>query len=193
MASIDNNQNEELKANQSTEHPQQTGPVAEHHEHTADHDEEADHDFHAEDYTHLSMEDIAKEAENIVNSANAGAQAKKFGELRDAFNAAWEEELKDKKEAYIADGGDPDNFEYQSPLRSKFNALVNIFKEKQDSYHKEVEKEHAENLVQRRTIIDKLKNLYTNTEAGTNLLKRLEKLKKNGRKPVRLQNPSLKH
>ena len=32
MASIDNNQNEELKANQSTEHPQQTGPVAEHHE-----------------------------------------------------------------------------------------------------------------------------------------------------------------
>ncbi|AMR41433.1 DUF349 domain-containing protein [Elizabethkingia anophelis] len=182
MASIDNNQNEELKANQSTEHPQQTGPVAENHEHTADHDEETDHDFHAEDYTHLSMEDIAKEAENIVNSANAGAQAKKFGELRDAFNAAWEEELKDKKEAYIADGGDPDNFEYQSPLRSKFNALVNIFKEKQDSYHKEVEKEHAENLVQRRTIIDKLKNLYTNTEAGTNLFKAIREIKEEWQK-----------
>ena len=76
MASIDNNQNEELKANQSTEHPQQAGQAAEHHEHVADHDEDTDHDFHAEDYTHLSMEDIAKEAENIVNSANAGSQTK---------------------------------------------------------------------------------------------------------------------
>lgn len=177
MASIDNNQNDELKTNQPAEQPEQTHQAAEHYEHSADHDEDSDHDFHAEDYTHLSMEDLAKEAENIVNSANAGAQTKKFGELRDAFNAAWEEELKDKKEAYVADGGDPENFEYQSPLRSRFNALVNIFKEKQDSYHKEVEKEHAENLTHRRSIIEKLKNLYTNTEPGTNLFKAIREIK----------------
>ena len=65
--------------NQSTEHPQQTGRLQSIMIYTADHDEEADHDFHAEDYTICSMEDIAKEAENIVNSANAGAQAKNSG------------------------------------------------------------------------------------------------------------------
>ena len=35
--------------------------------------------------------------------------------------------------------------------------LLIFLKKSRNSYHKEVEKEHAENLVQRRTIIDKLK------------------------------------
>ncbi|KAF5279631.1 hypothetical protein FQR65_LT15326 [Abscondita terminalis] len=114
MASTDNDQNKELKANQSTGHPERTDLAAEHHENTANHyDDSGFMIFNTEINTHLSMEDIAKEAENIVNAANAGAQAKKFGELRDAFNAAWEEELKDKKHVYIADGGNADDFEYQ--------------------------------------------------------------------------------
>lgn len=175
MASIDNNQNEELKPESALENvnqPETVKPSVEEELH-----DDIDHEEHTEDYANWSLEDIAKEAEKIVNSESAGAQSKKFGLLKEAFQNNLDEEQKDKKAAYVADGGDAENFDYQPGVKSKFNALVHIFKEKQDDYHKKLEKEHAGNLEKRREIIDNLKNLYTNSEVGTNLFKAIRGIK----------------
>jgi hypothetical protein len=57
------------------------------------------------------------------------------------------------------------------------SALVNIFKEKQDKFHKQQEAEHQGNLQERLAIIERLKNLYTNSEPGTNLFKSIREIK----------------
>jgi len=118
-----------------------------------------------------------KEAEKIINSENIGHQTKKFSKIKSAFNSAYQYEFENKKEIYLSNGGNEENFEYYSPVKSKFDTIVSIFKEKQDKYHKELEQEYAKNLEKRRKTIENLKNLYTNAEVGTNLFKAIRDIK----------------
>jgi len=179
MASIENNLGEEPieelnNENQGT-FPEKTDLVT-------DQSISGEYDLHVEheeeeDYSHLSIEDLVKEAEKIINSENVGSQAKKFSKIRIAFNVAYQYELENKKESYLSDGGNEESFEYHSPEKSKFDTILSVFKEKQDLYHKNLEQEQAKNLIKRREIIDSLKNIYTNAEAGTNLFKAIREIK----------------
>jgi len=139
------------------------------------HSESAEEDDY--DFSHLSIEDLVKESEKIINSENAGSMYKKFSKIRSAFNIAYQEELERKKENFLSEGGNEENFEYSSPLKSKFDINVNIFKEKQENFLKKLEQEHSQNLIKRRKIIENLKNLYTNADIGTNLFKAIREIK----------------
>jgi hypothetical protein len=77
----------------------------------------------------------------------------------------------------IEAGNAPENFSYEHPSQAKFSALVNIFREKHDAYQKGQEEEQKKNLEHRQTIIERLKNLYTNSEPGTNLFKSIREIK----------------
>src|SRR5690606_34846978 len=57
------------------------------------------------------------------------------------------------------------------------SALLNIYREKTEAHQREYEAQQAKNLEQRQNIIEKLKKLYTNTEAGTNLFKAIREIK----------------
>ena len=70
-----------------------------------------------------------------------------------------------------------EDFSYEHPEQSKYSALVSIFKEKLDAFNKNQEKEHQENLEKRNQIIEKLKNLYINTEPNTNLFRAIREIK----------------
>ena len=122
-----------------------------------------------------SAEEIVAEMEKIGNSPNAGESGKIFMELKSAVHAKIEQEAELKK--VENESAEKTSETWEHPLTSKINALSNIFKEKHDAYLKEQEKEHAANLEQRKEIIEKLKNLYTNTEVGTNLFKAIREVK----------------
>ena len=125
----------------------------------------------------LSVKELLSEMENIVNKPDAGAHAKKFNQLKDKAHHLIQDEIADKKHDFVEEGNDMEDFSYEHPEQSKYSALVSIFKEKLDAFNKNQEKEHQENLEKRNQIIEKLKNLYINTEPNTNLFRAIREIK----------------
>lgn len=125
----------------------------------------------------LSVKELLSEMENIVNRPDAGAHAKKFNQLKDKAHHLIQDEIADKKHDFVEEGNDMEDFSYEHPEQSKYSALVSIFKEKLDAFNKNQEKEHQENLEKRKQIIEKLKNLYINTEPNTNLFRAIREIK----------------
>lgn len=125
----------------------------------------------------LSVKELLSEMENIVNRPDAGAHAKKFNQLKDKAYHLIQDEIADKKHDFVEEGNDMEDFSYEHPEQSKYSALVSIFKEKLDTFNKNQEKEHQENLEKRNQIIEKLKNLYINTEPNTNLFRAIREIK----------------
>ena len=125
----------------------------------------------------LSVKELLSEMESIVNKPDAGAHAKKFNQLKDKASHLIQDEIADKKHDFVEEGNDMEDFSYEHPEQSKYSALVSIFKEKLDAFNKNQEKEHQENLEKRNQIIEKLKNLYINTEPNTNLFRAIREIK----------------
>ena len=125
----------------------------------------------------LSVKELLSEMESIVNKPDAGAHAKKFNQLKDKAYHLIQDEIADKKHDFVEEGNDMEDFAYEHPEQSKYSALVSIFKEKLDAFNKNQEKEHQENLEKRNQIIEKLKNLYINTEPNTNLFRAIREIK----------------
>ncbi len=125
----------------------------------------------------LSVKELLSEMESIINRPDAGAHAKKFNQLKDKAYHLIQDEIADKKHDFVEEGNDMEDFSYEHPEQSKYSALVSIFKEKLDAFNKNQEKEHQENLEKRNQIIEKLKNLYINTEPNTNLFRAIREIK----------------
>ncbi|WP_144283599.1 DUF349 domain-containing protein [Chryseobacterium echinoideorum] len=125
----------------------------------------------------LSLSETLKEMEKIINSNNAGERFREFNVLKEKANHAIHDEIEDKKHEYIDAGNAPEDFSYEHPQQSKLSALIHIFKEKYDNFHKNQEEEHKKNLEHRQGIIERLKNLYTNSEPGVNLFKSIREIK----------------
>lgn len=140
------------------------------------HAEEHEHDEEHEE-VQLSLSDTLKEMEKIINAPNAGENFKKFNQLKEKASHYIHDEVEDKKHEYIDAGNAPENFNFEHPSQAKFSALVNIFREKHDTFQKGQEEEQKKNLEHRQNIIERLKNLYTNSEPGTNLFKSIREIK----------------
>lgn len=125
----------------------------------------------------ISLADALKEMEKIINSPNAGEDVKKFNQLKEKASHYIHDEVEDKKHEYIEAGNAPENFSYEHPSQSKLSALVSIFREKHDHFQKGQEEEQKKNLDHRQGIIERLKNLYTNSEPNTNLFKSIREIK----------------
>ncbi|MEY8761388.1 DUF349 domain-containing protein [Chryseobacterium tongliaoense] len=172
----ENNLSENEENKNSTEVPQ---------EQTSQNDPSQDENVHEEETEHLedpvdadiTLADALKEMEKIINAPNAGEDFKNFNLLKEKASHYIHDEVEDKKHEYTDAGNAPENFSYEHPLQAKFSALVNIFREKHDDFQKGQEEEQKKNLDHRQNIIERLKNLYTNSEPGVNLFKSIREIK----------------
>ncbi len=130
-----------------------------------------------ENYSNLSLKETLNEMETIVNKDDASSFSKKFNALREHANHKLADEVEDKKHEYLEQGNPEEHFEFHHPQASKLSALVNIYKEKLDKFHKAQEADHQKNLEERLSIIERLKNLYTSSEPGVNLFKSIREVK----------------
>lgn len=167
-------ENEESKISTEETQPETSENKVSHEENIVE-----DETDHSEDHidTDISLADALKEMENIINSTNAGESFKKFNAFKEKANHAIHHEIEDKKHEFIEAGNAAENFSFEHPSQSKLSGLVHIFREKHDSFQKEQDEEQKKNLDHRQSIIDRLKNLYTNSEQGTNLFKSIREIK----------------
>ncbi|MCX8524315.1 DUF349 domain-containing protein [Chryseobacterium formosus] len=170
----ENNLSENEENKPSTEH-QETVETIENKE--ENHQEEDSDASHHDTIADLSLADVLKEMEKIINSNNAGERFREFNALKEKANHSIHDEIEDKKHEYTDAGNDLENFSYEHPSQSKLSGLIHIFREKHDHFQKNQEEEQKKNLDQRQNIIDRLKNLYTNSEPGVNLFKSIREIK----------------
>lgn len=178
--SISNDSIEKAIENHSTEISDSAfqHPVLEHipqSEDELENEEEQDETDHTID--NRTIEQVVFEMEKIINSENAGEKYKSFNQLKDLALLKIQEETDDKKNDFLADGNSEEDFKWEHRQLAKVSGLATIFREKYDDFLKEQEVQQAENLSTRREIIERLKNLYTNTEVGTNLFKEIRGIK----------------
>lgn len=139
--------------------------------------EQDDHDEELESIESLSLTEVLTAMEAIVNKEDAGAHFRKFNQLKEQANHLIHDQTEDLKSEFVAAGNPVELFSNQHPSQAKLSGILHVYREKNDEYHKKQEENHHKNLEHRQSIIDSLKNLYTNTEAGTNLFKAIREIK----------------
>lgn len=170
----ENNLSENEEHKTSTEHQETVENI----QNTEENHHEEDHDgSHHDSIADLSLADALKEMEKIINSNNAGERYREFNALKEKANHTIHDEIEDKKHEYTDAGNAIENFSYEHPSQSKLSGLIHIFREKHDNFQKNQEEEQKKNLDQRQSIIERLKNLYTNSEPGVNLFKSIREIK----------------
>lgn len=134
-------------------------------------------EFFEEEYIGLPLDELFTRLEGIINRPNAGAFSKEFNQLKKEILTQIQYETEDKKHSFVEKGGSEENFSWKHPYLAKVSGFSQIFKEKYEVYKKYEEREHQENKQQRIEIIERLKNIYTNSDSETNLFKEIRLIK----------------
>lgn len=129
------------------------------------------------EHSGLSLSQLLQRLESIVNHNDAGQFVKEFNKLRQEAIEQIQQQTEEKKESYLQDGNKEEDFQWEHPEQSKLAALYSIFKEKYEDYRRKTEQEQEQNRQNRLEIIERLKNLYTQSDAETNFFKGIREIK----------------
>ena len=134
------------------------------------------HEIEKKDYHAMSKEALADELERLVKKEKVQAIKEHVEEIRTEFNAKFDEEVEEKKEEFIAEGGNIIDFHYSTPLKKRFNSLYFDYKEKRSKYYQQLKQDLNQNLEKRLEIIEELKGLIDVEENINNTYKHFKDL-----------------
>ncbi|MFP2995953.1 DUF349 domain-containing protein [Spongiivirga sp. MCCC 1A20706] len=125
------------------------------------------HEIPVLDYHSMSMENLVKEFGKLVKNEKIQVIKDHVDQIKTEFNQKYGELIEQKKEEFIADGGNIIDFRYTTVVKTDFNSIYNEYKEKRNAYYKNLEQDLKQNLANRLTIIEELKGLI-NVEENIN-------------------------
>ncbi|MFO7721527.1 MAG: DUF349 domain-containing protein [Gillisia sp.] len=117
------------------------------------------HGIVKKDYHAMSKEELVAEMQLLVQKEKIQAIKEHIEELKAEFNAKFDEELEEKKEEFLADGGNVIDFHYSTPIKKEFNSVYFDYKEKRNNYYQQLKQDLNKNLNIRLEIIEELKGL----------------------------------
>lgn len=117
------------------------------------------HGIEKKDYHALTKEQLVEELELLVKREKIQAIKEHVEEIKTEFNAKFDEELEEKKEEFLAEGGNIIDFHYSTPLKKQFNSVYFDYKEKRNNYYQKLKQDLNQNLEKRLEIIEELKGL----------------------------------
>ncbi|MCW8982179.1 MAG: DUF349 domain-containing protein, partial [Altibacter sp.] len=130
-------------------------------------DDENDDSEEEKDYHSLTKKELVSEFEKLLKTKPVQEIKNQAEEIKTEFNAKFNEELEQKKETFLEEGGNIIDFHYTTPLKKEFNSLYFDYKEKRNNYYKSLKKDLQENLNKRLELIEELKGLL-NAEENIN-------------------------
>ncbi|TDS13329.1 uncharacterized protein DUF349 [Maribacter caenipelagi] len=125
------------------------------------------HEIPMPDYHEMSMENLVGELQRLVKNEKVQAIRKHVDTIKDEFNQKFDEFLEEKKEEFIANGGNEIDFRYNSIDKQQFNEVYSEYRDKRNQHYKSLEKSHKDNLAYRLDLIEQLKALV-NVEEDIN-------------------------
>lgn len=141
-------------------------------------EEEQEQQIPFKNYDELPLPVLIGEAKELLRNHPARVLKEHFNQIRDSVKKLLDEDEIAKKEAYVEDGGDALDFQYDNPAKKEFNRIYGDYRNQLDLYFKEQEKAQQENLTERLQIIEELKSLYQDpNDDNSNIFSKFRKLK----------------
>ncbi|WP_294821117.1 DUF349 domain-containing protein [uncultured Flavobacterium sp.] len=135
-------------------------------------------DVPMKDYDALSMEQLHDELEKTTAHEKVMSVKDHVEEIRKAFYSKYNHLIEEKKDEYSHENnGDASGFEYNFPLKGKFDALYYQYKDRKNAHFKKMQGDLKGNLENRLAIIEELKNLADGSENIKDALKQINDLR----------------
>ncbi|WP_428742276.1 DUF349 domain-containing protein [Tenacibaculum sp.] len=154
----------EVSANEDTEKA-----VNEVENEVANEAEKADekHEIPMLDYASMELEKLVSELKKLLKNHPVQQLKSNVDAIKIAFNSKFGKLLADKKEAFLAEGGNSIDFQFSSPLKTEYNTLLGEYKTKRDAYYSQLENQLKDNLDRRNNLIEELKALIEEADPKT--------------------------
>lgn len=120
-----------------------------------------------ENYSVLSLEELIVSLKNLIENNPVQKIKTPIEEIKQNFNQKFGALLAEKKENFLADGGESIDFQFSHPAKSEFNSLLSEYKKKREAHYAKIEKVLNENLEKRLVVIEELKTLIDEAEVST--------------------------
>ena len=141
-------------------------------------DPEAPTSISTVDYESLTMEDLIDELEKLVIEEKIVVVKDAIEQIKAAFLGKYHHYIEDKKKAFYNENPDTiEDFQYNFPLKTKFDQLYNEFREKKNKHFKSLESNLKSNLETRLSIVEEIKNLISQQENIKDALKQFNDLR----------------
>lgn len=139
---------------------------------------DAEHDIPMQNYEAMDMDKLVVELEHLIATDKIMAIRNHVEEIKHAFLSKYNHFIEEKKEEFLHDNPNSDEeFEYHSPLKSKFDSLYNSYKNSKNQHFKSLESKLKSNLQLRLNLIEELKTLVNSNENIKDLLKQFNELR----------------
>jgi hypothetical protein len=136
------------------------------------------HDIPMQDYHTFSMDSLVDELKKLIQTDKVMSVKDHIEEIKKSFLLQYNHLIEEKKEEFNASKEDPnEEFEYHSPLKSKFDEYYNIFREKRNVHFKHLQTNLKTNLDTRLAIVEELKELINPQENIKDTLKHFNDLR----------------
>ncbi|MBC3847238.1 DUF349 domain-containing protein [Winogradskyella echinorum] len=119
------------------------------------------HELEDKDYHAMTMDQLVTEFNKLLKHHKIQTISKHVNEIKGEFNAKFSELLDEKKEEFVADGGNEIDFYYTNDQKKLFNSLYKEYKQSINAYYKDREQNLKQNLENRLAIIEEIKGLLT--------------------------------
>ncbi len=128
-------------------------------EENEDEDLQKRHDIEMKDYHAMTMNELVMELDELLKSEKIQTIRDHVQEIKLEFDSKFDEEMEQKKEDFLEEGGNIIDFHYSSPTKKRFNEVYFKYKEQRNKHYEELKKNLNQNLKERLAIIEELKGM----------------------------------
>lgn len=117
------------------------------------------HTLEEKNYHAMTMAQLIIEFETLLKNHKIQTISTHINDIKSEFNAKFSELIEEKKEEFIADGGNIIDFYFTNDNKKRFNSAYKDYKKSINGYYKEREQSLTQNLENRLQIIEEIKGI----------------------------------
>jgi hypothetical protein len=147
-------------------------------EDTNDHTSEQE-EYESINYSLLSKEDLVKLLREKLDNPGKGNIRKEVTEIRKAFYEKHQATLEEKKEHFLSEGGNLEDFKpADDPLESEMKELLQKYRGMKAEFTKQLEKSKQENLARKQEILEEFRVLMEGQESFDTTFRKFKDLQR---------------
>ena len=136
------------------------------------------HDIPMLDYDALSLEVLVEELQKLISNEKVMSVKDHVEEIKKSFLAKYNHLLEEKKEEFLSENQETnEEFQYYSPLKTKFDQYYSQFRNNKNTHFKSLQTNLKTNLDNRLAIVEELKELINPQTSIKDTLKHFNDLR----------------